>query len=152
MASRLTDLQKKQIVADYSVTGSYRATAKHLGVSDQTVRRICCSEPEISQKVAQKKEENTADILSFMESRKDKAKKVIDHCLDILPDKLEEASASQVATVMGIVVDKFARAPNFGGTSVTIVDNIPKVLENMETLADIIRNPVPDRDITDFEK
>lgn len=151
MAARLTDLQKKQIVADYSVTGSYRTTAKHFGVSDQTVRRVCCNEPEISQKVAQKKEENTADMLSFMESRKNKAQKVIDHCLDILPEKLGEASAPQVATVMGIVVDKFAKAPVLGGSSVTIVDNIPKVLENMETLADIIRHPVSDRNIEDFE-
>lgn len=105
-----------------------RTTAKHFGVSDQTVRRVCCSEPEISQKVAQKKEENTADMLSFMES-----------------------SASQVATVMGIVVDKFAKVSNFGDTSVTIVNNIPKVLENMDTLADIVRNPVPNRNIEDFE-
>ncbi|EOS23504.1 hypothetical protein C806_03010 [Lachnospiraceae bacterium 3-1] len=151
MAARLTDAQKKKIVADYSVTGSYRATAKHFGVSDQTVRRVCCSEPEISRKVAQKKEENTADMLSFMESRKRKAQGVIDRCLDILPEKLKSASASQVATVMGIVADKFAKAPNFGGTSVTIVDDIPKVLENMETLADIVRHPVPNRDISDYE-
>lgn len=151
MAARLTDLQKKQIIADYSATGSYRTTAKHFGVSDQTVRRVCCNEPEMSQKVAQKKEENTADMLSFMESRKCKAQSVIDICLDILPEKLEGASASQVATVMGIVTDKFAKPSNFGGTSVTIVNDIPKVLENMDALADIIRNPVPNRNIEDYE-
>lgn len=151
MAARLTDLQKKQIVADYSATGSYRTTAKHFGVSDQTVRRVCCSESEISQKVAQKKEQNTLDMLSFMESRKNKAQKVIDHCLDILPEKLEEASASQVATVMGIVTDKFIKASNTGSASVTIINNIPKVLENMEALADIVKHPVPNRNIEDYE-
>lgn len=144
MAARLTDLQKKQIIADYSVTGSYRATAKHFGVSDQTVRRVCCSEPEMSRKVAQKKEENTADMLSFMDSRKRKAQSVIDSCLDILPEKLEEASAAQVATVMGITIDKFLKSTDAGM-------DIPKVLENMETLADIVRNPVPNRDIADYE-
>lgn len=151
MAARLTDLQKKQIVADYSATGSYRTTAKHFGVSDQTVRRVCCSESEISQKVAQKKEQNTLDMLSFMESRKNKVQKVIDHCLDILPEKLEEASASQVATVMGIVTDKFTKVSNTGSASVTIINNIPKVLENMEALADIVKHPVPNRNIEDYE-
>lgn len=90
-------------------------------------------------------------MLSFMESRKNKAQKVIDHCLDILPEKLGESSDSQAATVMGTVVDKFAKVPNFGDTSVTIVNNIPKVLENMDTLADIVRNPVPNRNIEDYE-
>lgn len=127
------------------MTGSYRTTAKHFGVSDQTVRRVCCNEPEISQKVAQKKAENTADMLSFMESRKRKAQSVIDKCLDILPEKLEEASAAQVATVMGITIDKFLKSADAGM-------DIPKILENMDTMADIVMHPVPNRDITDYEK
>ena len=40
MAARLTDKQKKKIVADYLESGSYRATALHNGVSDNTVKRI----------------------------------------------------------------------------------------------------------------
>lgn len=151
MAARLTDLQKKQMIADYLVTGSYRATAKHFGVSDHTVRRVCCNEPELAQKAAQKKEENTLDMLAYMESRKEQAQEIIDRCLDILPQKLGEASAPQVATVMGIVADKFAKTPILGSTSVTIVNNIPKAPENMETMADIVRDPVENRDIEDLE-
>lgn len=40
MAARLTDRQKKKIVADYLELGSYNATAKRNGVSDTTVKRI----------------------------------------------------------------------------------------------------------------
>lgn len=40
MAARLTDKQKKKIVADYVELGSYNATAKRNGVSDGTVKRI----------------------------------------------------------------------------------------------------------------
>jgi len=144
MAERLTDAKRKMVVADYAESGSYKATAKRFGIADNTVRRICKSEPEMSRKVAQKKAENTADMISFMESRKKKAQKVIDDCLEVLPKKLKEANASQVATTMGIVIDKFTRQTDAGM-------DIPRILQNMDTLADIVRNPAPDRDIDDFE-
>ena len=41
MAARLTDKQKKEIIADYVECGSYRATAKKFGVSAMTVRSVC---------------------------------------------------------------------------------------------------------------
>ena len=65
MAARLTDRQKKKIVADYVQLGSYNAVAKLNGVSDKTVRNIVLKNPDISEKYEQKKEENTADILEI---------------------------------------------------------------------------------------
>lgn len=55
MASRLTDKQKKKIIADYVESGSYRATAKKFGVSDNTVKNICAKSADIAQKCAPKK-------------------------------------------------------------------------------------------------
>ena len=55
MAARLTDKKKKKIVADYLESGSYRATAKKNGVSDNTVKRIVLDCGDFEQKVAQKK-------------------------------------------------------------------------------------------------
>ena len=40
MAKRLTDRQKKKIVADYLELQSYNATAKENGVSKDTVKRV----------------------------------------------------------------------------------------------------------------
>ena len=71
MAARLTDKQKKKIVADYLELGSYNATAKKNRTTHQTVKRIVTESPEMSKKLQQKKEENTADILAYMESQKD---------------------------------------------------------------------------------
>ena len=45
MAARLTDRQKKKIVADYLELGSYNATAKKNGVSNHTVKRILLEVP-----------------------------------------------------------------------------------------------------------
>lgn len=113
MAARLTDEQKKKIIADYVESGSYRATAKKFKISDNTVKKICNENAQIAQKCAQKKEQNTADMLAYMDSRKEQAKGIIDSYLEALadPEKLEKTPIQQIATAMGIVVDKFVTQP-----------------------------------------
>ena len=69
MVARLTDKQKKEIMADYMESGSYNATAKKFGVSDITVKRICQRDSELLKKVEQKKKKNTLDMLAYMDSR-----------------------------------------------------------------------------------
>lgn len=144
MAEKLTDEKRKLILAHYAETQNYKETARHFGVADQTVRRICQSEPGLSRKVEQKRAENTANMIEFMESRKQKAQGVIDGCLSILPEKLKEASAAQVATVMGITIDKFLKSTDCG------VDT-KVILANIRTLEEIVSVPAPNRSISDFE-
>ncbi len=109
MAARLTDKQKKKIVADYLENSSYRATAKKNKVSDGTVKRIVAECSDIQQKVAQKKEENTADILAYMESQRGIVCEIIGKGLDVLndPEKLSRATPSQITTALGTLIDKF---------------------------------------------
>lgn len=112
MAARLTDKQKKKIVADYLENSSYRATAKKNKVSDGTVKRIVAECSDIQQKVAQKKEENTADILAYMESQRGIVCEIIGKGLDVLndPEKLSRATPSQITTALGTLIDKFTMA------------------------------------------
>ena len=84
MAARLTDKQKKKILADYTLIGSYNAVAKINGVSDKTVRNLVLNNPDITEKYEQKKEQNTADILDYMESQRDDVCKVLGICLSEL--------------------------------------------------------------------
>lgn len=147
MAARLTDKQKKKIIADYIESGSYNATARKFGISESTVRRLCKREPEIMKKAEQKKDQNTLDMLAFMDSRKEQAQGVIDDYLKALanPAKIEAAKLSEIATALGIVVDKFTK-------NVPVdVSSIEQQLKNRDALADLIRNPVPNREIEDFE-
>ena len=113
MASRLTDKQKKKIIADYVENGSYNATAKMNGVSDKTVKRIVESDSETARISEQKKRQNTLDMLAYMESRKEQAQGVIDDYIKALADpaKIEMAKLSEVATAMGILIDKFINNP-----------------------------------------
>ena len=109
MAARLTDRQKKKIVADYLELGSYRAAGRQNGVADGTVKRIVEECSDIKQKIAQKKEENTADILAYMEAQKNRVCEIIDISLEVLPDKIRNAkTAADVTTAMGTVISKWA--------------------------------------------
>ena len=72
MAARLTDKQKKKIIADYVQIRSYNAVAKLNGVSANTVKNIVLSQSaDFAEKCEQKNEENTQDILSYMDNQKD---------------------------------------------------------------------------------
>lgn len=120
MAARLTDKQKKKIVADYLELGSYNAVSKIHGVSRQTVKNIVISDTDFRRKLQQKKEENTADILAYMESKRGVVCEIIDKGLAALnsPDKLAEASPSQITTALGTLIDKFTAFGNLPGGSV----------------------------------
>lgn len=108
MAARLTDRQKKKIVADYLELGSYRATGKKNSVSDGTVKRVVAQSGDFAQKAAQKKEENTADILAYMQSQREAVCRIIELGLAVLPEKIRNArTASEVTTALGTLIDKF---------------------------------------------
>lgn len=109
MAARLTDKKKKKIIADYLELGSYNATAKANGVSNHTVKRIVQGCPEITEKIQQKKKQNDADIISYMEGKRNIVCQILSKGLDALnsPDKLAEASPAQITTAMGTLIDKW---------------------------------------------
>ena len=68
---------------------------------------------EIEKKLEQKKDENTADILAYMESRRKQVCEIIEVGLEVLPEKIRYArTASEVTTAIGTLIDKFTA---FGG-------------------------------------
>ena len=109
MAARLTDRQKKKILADYVQTSNYCATAKINCVSATTVKNIVLANADIVEKCEQKKEENTADVLAYMESQRDVVCQIIGKGLAVLndPEKLSEATPSQITTAIGTLIDKW---------------------------------------------
>ena len=109
MATRLTDKQKKKIVADYIELGSYRAVSRKHNVSVPTVKRVCESNSDTLQKVTQKRDENTAEILAHMDGKKAVVNEIIDTYLAALldPIKIKRATPAQLTTALGTLIDKF---------------------------------------------
>ena len=132
MAARLTDKQKKKIVADYLELGSYNATAERNGVCGHTVKRLVSECPEILEKLEQKKEENTADILAYMESKRGVVCEIIEKGLMALnsQEKLAEASPAQITTALGTLIDKWATVTG-GPADKVREDGLSKSLREM---------------------
>lgn len=110
--TKLTDKQKKKIIADYITTQNYSETSRINNVNEKTVRRIIKEQgdEEMKKKAEQKKEEDTKDILEYMDTIKEKQKRIIDLSLQALEDKLESpdmfTNVKDIATVYGVIFDK----------------------------------------------
>lgn len=132
MAARLTDKQKKKIVADYLENPSYSAVGRQNGVCNHTVRKVIEETPNISDMFRQKKDENTADILAYMESKRGVVCEIIEKGLAALndPEKLAEASPAQITTALGTLIDKWA-AVTGGPADKAREDGLSKSLREM---------------------
>ena len=108
--TKLTDKQKKKIIADYIQNQNYRETARINNVDRETVKKLVNEDKDFSQKLAIKKEENTQDILEYMDSIKEKQKRIIDLSLQALEEKLAKpdmfTNVKDIATVYGVIFDK----------------------------------------------
>lgn len=132
LAARITDRKKKKIVADYLELGSYNAVAKLNGVSKDSVRRIVQDCEGFDKKAQQKKEENTADVLAYMESKRGIVCDIIDKGLAALnaPEKLATASPAQITTAIGTLIDKWS-AVSGGAADEIKEDGLSKSLREM---------------------
>lgn len=109
VARRFTDKERKAIIADYIECENFSAVARKHGCSPSGVKKIVLSDPESVGKCDIKKEQNTEDILAHMEEKKKDVCDVIDVLLEAMKDeeKIGRANIQQVATALGIVIDKF---------------------------------------------
>lgn len=109
--TKLTDKQKKKIIADYIINNNLSETARMNKTTPTTVQRIIdSSKEETLNKVNQKEEDNTKDILEYIDFKLNKQKSVIELSLEVLEQKLSKPDAftnvKDVATVFGIFTDK----------------------------------------------
>ena len=122
--AKLTDEQHKSAIVDRANGMSYRQIAAKYDVSETTIRRHVKGDPETAEIVAQKKEQNTADILEHMDANRDKVCEIIDVALQVLPQKIADAkSASEVTTALGTLIDKWTMTTK--GQSTEVEDLAP---------------------------
>lgn len=110
----LSDETKKQMTAMYADCGSINKVAKTFDVGWITVERAVRDNTVLTELLEQKKQENTQDMLAFLDERKWKVQKLIDMCLDIVvdEDKLKKCRPTELMTTMAIGIDKFTAVPN----------------------------------------
>lgn len=121
MAARITEVRRKKILADYLETENYRETGRRNGVSDVTVRKLVMENSDFKRAIEAKKEQDEADIIAYMDSKRDKVCKIIALGLDALadPEKLKGATPAQITTALGTLIDKWLllKNPQSDGTA-----------------------------------
>ena len=110
MAKRLTDKEKKQIIAYYIECQNLRETARKFEVSPDTVKRLTKENKDIEQNLSQKKEENTKNVLNELDKTKNKRINLLNKMIDKMEEKVENidmfTNVKDLATAYGIIVDK----------------------------------------------
>ncbi len=110
--TKLTDKQKKKIIADFVENNNYSETARMNNVSEYTVRKICKdnNNKEIKEKIEQKKEENTKSMLEMITETNNKRLQVISKLVNAIDDKADKVDAftnvKDLASAYGILIDK----------------------------------------------
>lgn len=110
--AKLTDKQKKKIIADYVETQNFSETARMNGISDKTVKRIVdnMNNIDVVEKVEQKKQENTQSTIEYMQTQHESKKRILDKILKAIEEKADNidkfTNIKDLATAYGIILDK----------------------------------------------
>lgn len=114
--AKLTDRQRKRIITEYVEGGiSQRKLAERYHVSQKTISTILKDE-EVRQKVSHKKEENTQDMLAFLDDRKQSAMTLIDEILVSAVQKIRKAPLRDQMGAIKILSEVFGKGGgNRGG-------------------------------------
>lgn len=141
--AKLTDKQRKRIIAEYVEGGtSQRKLAEKYHVSPYLIRSILSEDKNLTQKILHKKEENTQSVLAFMDSKKQTVCDLIDKLLAAMgdEDKIAATPLNQLATAMGIVIDKYT-AGETPKTADTAANNL---FEAIEAIGEEDLNGIPE--------
>ena len=115
--AKLTDRQRKLIIAEYVQGGiSQRKLAEKYQVTQKTISTILKDE-EVRQKVLNKKEENTKDMLAFLDERVHSAQALIDEILVAAVQKIKKAPLRDQMGAIKILTEVFGKAGSQGGVN-----------------------------------
>lgn len=131
--AKLTDKEKKKIIADYIETQNYSETARINNVADNTVRAIVLDNKEVAEKLEQKKLENTQSTIEYMQTQHMTKKRILDKILKAIESKAENidmfTNIRDLATAYGIILDKELKVLELQKANSTNIDELNKVKE-----------------------
>ena len=118
MARRLTDEEKKGIIADFALCGNYSELARKYHTSVNVIKYTLGGHVDMVEVSKARAARDQADIFDYMDKQKERVCNLIDVYLTALTDqeKVKTASVNQLSTALGTVIDKFTlratSAPN----------------------------------------
>lgn len=138
----------------WTENNNYSATARNFNINPSTVKRVVEADPQMQEKAEHKKEENTQDVLDYMDSKTNSFKKFSDYILDERLDpiknkeELDKIPINQLITVYGVTADKFLKVKEVSYKTKSD-SNLETINQGIQNIADILANPVPNRELPD---
>lgn len=108
--AKLTDRQKKQIIAEYAENKgkvSYASLGKKYEVDRSTIAKVIKNNPEFQQKATEVKKENTKSMIEYLVSKREKAQNIIEMLLNITPADVKKASLRDRMGALKIITETF---------------------------------------------
>ena len=136
--AKLTDKQKKKIIADYVENQNYSETARMNNVSDVTVKDVVTKDKTTLKKLEEKKLENTQSTIEYMQNQHESKKRILDKILKAIEEKADNidmfTNIKDLATAYGIILDKELKvlelnSKNSNSNELAKVDEILKELK-----------------------
>lgn len=126
--AKLTDRQRKQIIAEY-VAGDGRVSQQKLAdkyhVSRQAISTILSSE-KTCEKLRNKKEENTLSMLEYLDSRKNTAQALMEKILVLSEEDIAKANLRDKMGALKILSEVFGakQGENIGNNGSQVIVKI----------------------------
>ena len=136
--AKLTTTQKNQIIIEAAEGITIQEQVRKYGVSYTTIKRVRRSDPPLNE-AAEKRVIATRDsIIEHMEKLRPEINTLLDEYIQELhdPEKRKNATLVQLATTMGILIDKFT-AHERSKVSDEDVNNLFEALEKVSPEEDI---------------
>jgi hypothetical protein len=135
---KLNDTQIAELIMKHTNGTSISALAKEYEIGRNTVKRYLNSGAEIEQKCTTIKNET---ITAWLKAHTSQIQGLLDLCIDLLPDKLKEASAREIVGAYKILtetsVNNVDNKPNSNGGNSEIKDEITiEIVDNSGDDAD----------------
>lgn len=138
--AKLNDKSRKKMIADRANGMTQSQLAEKYNVSTTTVKNTLKKCPdEVSKKLLQKKEQNTADILSYMDEQAGKVCTIINLGLDALmdPEKFAYAQPTQITTALGTLIDKWTHRAEAKAAALERADD-PLTISLREVMRNVV--------------
>lgn len=137
--AKIDDKKKKEIIAHYTETQSYRETARTFNIAPNTVKNLVNKNKEVAQICTQKKIENTKSVLQAMEDKKKDKIDLLDKILKAMNSKLDNldmfTNIKDLATAYGIIMDKeikIKELDNKNKDNQDVIERLDKLLEEQK--------------------
>lgn len=144
--AKLTDKQKKEIIACYVECQNYSETGRKFNVSDEYVRKLVKNNKDSWKELEEKSRENTEDVLKAMEKRNKKKIQLIDKIFEAMDGKLDNVdmftNIKDLATAYGIIMDKELKRYELHLKNKELIDGNNNNVQRVQIINDLPKDDV----------